>query len=277
MAPRRSVDREVRRAILDARAIMQQAEKADSNEAETRRRIERLFESLMGYDVFKHLSRERAVRGAGETEHVDFSIQLEAGDSARPLIMVEIKRVAIDLAKKHLKQVASYAIDAGCEWALLTNGREWRLHHVDFGQPPETREVRTWNLMTDETADLADSFDLISLRSLKRKSLNDLWQKTNVLQPRNLLEAMVSEASLNAIRRELRRKSKILLPPEDVVSGIRRVLNEAALAELEGLRISLPIRRPARKSRRKSARSPTDSGTSANGNGVDDCPPVAEE
>ena len=71
-----SVDKETRRAILDARRMIVEAEKADCNEAETRRRIERIFENLMGYDAFKHLSRERAVRGAGETEHVDFAIQL---------------------------------------------------------------------------------------------------------------------------------------------------------------------------------------------------------
>ena len=62
-----------------------------------------------------HLSRERAVRGAGETEHVDFAIQLERGPDARPMVMVELKRVGIELAKKHLKQVTSYAINAGCE------------------------------------------------------------------------------------------------------------------------------------------------------------------
>ena len=69
------------------------------NEAETRRRIERLLENLMGYDTFKHLSRERAVRGVGETEHVDFTIQLEDGEKAKPEIMVEIKRVCVNLAK----------------------------------------------------------------------------------------------------------------------------------------------------------------------------------
>ena len=40
-----------RRAIRDARTIVQQSEKADANEAETRRRIERIFENVMGYTV----------------------------------------------------------------------------------------------------------------------------------------------------------------------------------------------------------------------------------
>lgn len=246
-------EKERRRAIRDSKVIVEEALKADVNEAETRRRIERIFERVMGYDPFVHLSRERAVRGAGETEHVDFAVQLESGEHARPLIMVEIKRVAIDLARKHLKQIASYAIDAGCEWALLTNAREWRLYHVAFGQPPETREVRSWDLLADDVADLVGHFDLIGLRSLQRGALNELWQKTSVLMPRNLLEAIVCEETLNAIRRQLRKKSGVLLPPEDIVHGVRGLLNEAAGIELEDLKITLPKKVARKRAARRRA------------------------
>jgi len=175
--PRPTLDKETKRMILDARAMIQAADKADCNEAETRRRIERIFESLMGYDAFRHLSRERAVRVAGETEHVDFAIQLEAGDGAKPEIMVEIKRVCVDLAPKHLKQVSSYAINAGCEWILLTNSKEWRLYHVSFGQPPITKLIHGWNILTDDIPVLAKRFELISYKNLKRSGLDELWQK----------------------------------------------------------------------------------------------------
>lgn len=250
--PRAALDKETKRAILDVRAMVQQAEKADCNEAETRRRIERIFETLMGYDAFRNLSRERAVRGAGETEHVDFAIQLGEGDSAKPEIMVEIKRVCVDLAVKHLKQVSSYAINAGCEWVLLTNSKEWRLYHITFGQPPETKLVYGWNLLTDDVALLAERFSLISYKSVKRGGLAELWQKTNVLSPRTLLQAILSQSSLAVIRRELRKDSGVLLSPEDIISGVRRLLNETALSELENVRIS--IFDPKRQSKRRKAK-----------------------
>jgi hypothetical protein len=251
-------EKQKRRAIRDARSVVEQSLKADVNEAETRRRIERIFESVMGYDPFTHLSRERAVRGSGETEHVDFAIQLEAGESARPIIMVEIKRVAVDLARKHLKQVASYAIDAGCEWAVLTNSREWRLYHVSFGQPPETREIRSWDLLTDDVSDLVDGFDLISLRSLQRGALEELWQKTSVLLPRTLLEAIVFEKTLNSIRHQLKKRTGVRVTSEDVVKGIRALLNESAGAEIDDIKISLPKKR----SRRRASTEPTPSESS---------------
>jgi hypothetical protein len=241
------VDREVRKAILDARQTMQEAEKADCNEAEVRRRIERIFESIMGYDAFKHLSRERAVRGAGEAEYVDFAIQLESGPDVKPEIMVEIKRVSVDLAPKHLRQVSSYAINAGCEWILLTNGREWRLYHVTFGQPPVTKLIHAWNLLTDEVEVLAERFDLVSYKSLRKNTLEDVWRKTSTLNPRNLLQAILSHSSISVLRRELRRGSKVMLSPEDIVAGFRRLLNEAALAEMENIRLSLTERRTRRK------------------------------
>ncbi len=192
--------------------MIQEAEKADSNEAETRRRIERIFENLMGYDVFKHLSRERAVRRAGETEHVDFTIQLEEGEEAKPAVMVEIKRVNVDLSRKHLKQVSSYAINAGCEWILLTNSREWKLYHVSFGQPPVTKLIHSWNILTDDVSVLAKCFELISFKSIRKGTLDELWQKTNVLNPRNLLQAILSESSMKVLKRDLKKTQECLYP-----------------------------------------------------------------
>ena len=253
MAKQTEAEKLKRRAIRDARTIIQKSEKADANEAETRRRIERIFENVMGYDPFVHLSRERAVRGAGETEHVDFSIQIDGNTDSPPIIMVEIKRVAIDLSRKHLKQVTSYAIDAGCEWTLLTNGREWKLYHVAFGQPPESREVQSWNLLVDDLGDLVKSFDLISFRSLKHKSLDELWQKTSILSPRNVLEAIICEQSMNVIRRQLRKKSGVLLKPEEVIDGTKQLLNESAATELS----ELPIAKPAKTRKRKNNQQPS--------------------
>ena len=129
---RKKIDRETKKAILEARKMIADVARKDGNEAETRKRVERIFEWVMGYDALKHISSEHAVHGAGETEHCDFAIQLDKDEAAKPVIFVEIKRVNVDLAIKHLKQVSSYAINAGCEWIMLTNGREWRVYPPTF-------------------------------------------------------------------------------------------------------------------------------------------------
>ena len=238
--PKSKLSKEHKRAILDARNMIADIQRKDANEAETRRRVERIFERITGYDVLTHLSRERAVHGAGDTEHVDFVIQMEAGEDATPIIMVELKRVGVDLAPKHLKQACRYAIDAGCEWVLLTNGRQWRLYHVEFGQPPVTKLVEQWDLLHDEPETLAKKFALISLRGLKRGVLGTLWERTKILAPRSLLKAVLSPDSINALRRVLKRETGVPVTADHIVAGLRKMLNESAASVLDDVEVSLP-------------------------------------
>jgi predicted type IV restriction endonuclease len=248
--PKLKISKEQRKAIRDAKRMVDRGMKMDGNEAETRRRVERIFERVMGYKVLKHLSRERAVKGAGETEHVDFAIQLEPGPDARPLVVVELKRFGIDLSKKHLKQVTSYAIDAGCEWILLTNGREWKVYHVEFGQPPKVEILDAWNLLEDDIGELAGKFEMISYRSIRRDGLNKIWRRVKVLAPGSLLAAIVAEDTLKTIRRNLRKNTGILVNNEEVYVGISKLLNEAAVLAMS----SLPMPKPTRRRRKRSAR-----------------------
>ena len=247
---RQKIDPEFRKAIKEAQKMITEVAKADGNESETRRRVERIFDSLMGYDVFKHLTREHAIRGPGTTEYCDFAIQLESGDDAKPVIMVELKRVNIDLSSKHLRQVASYAINAGCEWILLTNGKEWRLYHVSFGQPPETKLLHSWDILRNDIADLASYFDIISYRNVKKGGLEELWEKATVLTAHNVLSTILSEDSIKLFRRDIKRSFSVSVKPEEIVSALRRLLNETALIEMEDIKISLP-EKPRRRRKKK--------------------------
>ncbi|PKL45380.1 MAG: hypothetical protein CVV39_08000 [Planctomycetes bacterium HGW-Planctomycetes-1] len=248
-----AIDKEVRRKIVEARKTIENVFQIDGNEAETRRRVERIFENLMGYDAFKHLSRERAVKGAGETEHVDFAIQLDRSEVAEPLIMVELKRVGIDLALKHLKQVTSYAIDSGCEWVLLTNGRTWKLYHVEFGQPPVTNSIEQWDLLADDISILAKKFEIISYKNVKKGGLKKLWKKASVLSPESLLSAITNPESIKILRRVLKKNSGVIIDPIDLIKGLQKLLNESAAIELSSIKI-----RFAEKKRKTTAKSDQD-------------------
>ena len=255
---RQKLDREVRKAILNARKLVEAVAKVDGNEAETRKRIDYIFQSLMGYDTFKHISREYAIHGVGDTEHCDFAIQLDYEETSKPDFLVEIKRVNLDLLPKHLKQAASYAINIGCEWVLLTNGKEWKLYHVSFGKPPQPKLIDSWNLINDDLSVLANKFNLICYKSIKRGRLLQIWEKSNVLTAQNMLKAIISEESIKLIRRDLKKATDVTVSPEEIVGAIRRMLNESALGEIEKIKISLPEKqRRKRKSISKSSKEPT--------------------
>ncbi|MDP8222087.1 MAG: type I restriction enzyme HsdR N-terminal domain-containing protein [Candidatus Lernaella stagnicola] len=245
--PRHVISKETRKAINDAKRLVERLKASDGNEAETRRRVERIFETVLGYDAFEHLSREHAVRGAGETEHIDFSITVQKGEEAQPAILVELKRIGINLSRKHLKQVTSYAIDMGCEWALLTNALEWRVYHIEFGQPPETKLIAEWNMLEDDIASIARYFEMISLKNVKRGGLAKLWEKMDILTNKNLLKALFSAASLKLTCKILRKQTGVAVLPEDILIGARKLLNEAALSDFSGIKITLPVRKKRTK------------------------------
>ena len=243
---RQKLDREIRKALLYARSLVEAIAKADSNEAETRKRIDHIFEVLMGYDTFKHVTREYAIHGAGDTVHCDIAIQLDR-ESSKPDFLVEALRLTDDLAPKHIRQAASYAIDIGCEWVLLTNSKEWKLYHISFGKPPQTKLINSWNIINDDLAVLAKRFELVSYKNIKKGGLSRLWEKSNVLTAQNLLKVILSEDSIRLIRRELRKATDVTVSPEEIVGAVRHLLNEAAVAEMEKIKISLPEKKQRKR------------------------------
>jgi len=239
---RQKLDKEVKKNILKARKLIEAIAQKDANEAETRKRIHDICEALMGYR-FEHISYEFEIPTAGESVRCDLAIQIDHEESSKPDFLIEVKKVNMDLMPKHIGQAARYTIDIGCEWVLLTNAKEWRLYHVSFGKPPQTKLVDAWNLISDEPAILAEKFGLICYKNIKRGSLAKLWEKSNVLTPQNLLKIILSEQSLKSIRRELKRATEVAVSPEEIVGAIRHMLNEAAVGEMEKVKISLPVKK----------------------------------
>ena len=123
---------------------------------------------------------------------------------------------------------------------LLTNGRIWKLYHVEFGQPPITKMVEQWDLLEDDVPELAEKFKSISYKSIKKGSLKKLWEKTSVLLPNNLLTAITSPDSIKVLRRVLKKNSGVIIEPVELINGIQKLLNEAAAIELSRIKINFP-------------------------------------
>jgi hypothetical protein len=240
---KQKLDAEAKKNILKARKWIEDIAKKDANESETRTRIHDIFGMLMGYDRFEHISFEYEIPGAGETIHCDLAIKTNHEESSKPDFLVEIKRVNMDLAPKHIGQAATYAINIGCEWVLLTNSRDWRLYHISYGKPPQTTLVESWSIINDTPAALAGKFALICYKSIKRNGLARLWDKRNVLTTQNLLKFFLSEQSISSIRNKFKRENQVSVTPEDIVAAVRRMLNSEAVGEMDNIRISLPIKK----------------------------------
>jgi predicted type IV restriction endonuclease len=255
--PKQSLDKTTKKTILEARSMVEDIAKADASEADTRRRIDHIFEALLGYDRFKHMTEEYAIRGAGDTTHADIAIQLSHEESSKPEIFIECKRVNIDLAPKHLRQAASYAIDNGCEWVLLTNSKDWKLYHITFAKPPQTKLVESWNLLNDDLTVLANKFEIVSYKNVRKQGLDKLWEKRNVLTASNMLKAILSEEAIKLYQRRIKKANSVTVSPEDIVASFRHLLNEAALSEMNNIKIMLPAKQQRTKSKKVTKSKPT--------------------
>jgi hypothetical protein len=130
---------------------------------------------------------------------------------------------------------------------LLTNSKEWKLYHISFGKPPQTKLINSWNIINDDLAVLAKRFELVSYKNIKKGGLSRLWEKSNVLTAQNLLKVILSEDSIRLIRRELRKATDVTVSPEEIVGAVRHLLNEAAVAEMEKIKISLPEKKQRKR------------------------------
>ena len=55
--------------------------------------------------------------------------------------LIEVNSIGIELKDVHVKQAIDYAANESIEWVVLTNGAQWRVYKVHFGQPIEKIHV----------------------------------------------------------------------------------------------------------------------------------------
>jgi hypothetical protein len=93
-------------------------------------------------------------------------------------------------------------------------------------------------LLTDDIRQLAAKFDTISYKEVKKGSLKKLWEKATVLSSDSILSALFNQDCMRTLRRILRKNTGVLVASDDLVNGIRKLLNENAAIELSKIKIN---------------------------------------
>lgn len=173
----------------------------DANEGDTRLLVTDMLCEALGYDKYEDLTTEYQVKG----EFADYGVRID-----RQLIaFIEVKRVAQKLTDKHLRQVQTYAVNEGVEWMILTNGQVWQAYHLTGGLPIVVDLALSVDLLNSETttANKVDSLFFLTREALKRRLIDDLWHQRAATSPRAIASAILAEPVIDAIRKELRRRS----------------------------------------------------------------------
>jgi len=172
----------------------------DANEGDTRMLVNRFLTDVLGYDEFSELTTEYSVKG----EFADYGIRIDK----QLVAFIEVKRCTQKLGARHLRQVQMYAVNEGVEWMILTNGQVWQVWHLTGGLPVVLDLAMEVDLLgPDSLAVKSDHLFAISKEAIKRRYLDELWRAKAATSPRSLSTVVLSEAVLEAVRKELRRQT----------------------------------------------------------------------
>lgn len=172
----------------------------DANEGDTRLLVTDFLCDGLGYDKYSEVTTEYRVKG----EFADFGLRLDQ----EMVAFIEVKRVNTKLGDKQLRQVVNYALNEGCEWILLTNGHDWQIYRITPGLPFEIDLVMEANILSDESpAARINKFFYLTREAMKKKRIDELWETRRATSPKALVEALCSDAVVEAIRKEIRRRT----------------------------------------------------------------------
>lgn len=172
----------------------------DANEGDTRLLITDFLCAGLGYDKYEDLTTEYQVKG----EFADYGIRIDK----QLVAFIEVKRCSQKLNARHLRQVQMYAVNEGVEWMILSNGQVWQVYHMTAGLPVVIDLVLEVDLLGDAgLAAKTDALFYLTKEAFKRRLIDDLWRARAATSPRSLAQVLLSEVVVDAVRKELRRRT----------------------------------------------------------------------
>lgn len=192
----------------------------DAVEADTRHLVTDILE-ILGYDKYENLTAEYSVKG----DFADYGIRIDK----QLVAFVEVKRITQKLSNTHLRQVESYALKEGVKWAFLTNAQVWQVYHIvpKAGQQSEVTLVLEVDLLSENVkpSTKTDMMFLFSKEGLSRGRLNDFMSAQDAVSSKTLIPILTSNAIIDAVRKEVKRKTKHNVDPKDLRQAIEGILS----------------------------------------------------
>jgi DNA-binding sugar fermentation-stimulating protein len=188
----------------------------DVSEADTVTVVKDLLSDLFGFDKYAEVTSEHAIRGT----YCDLAIKLDG----KLRLLLEVKAIGLQLNEKHIKQAVDYATNQGLDWVVLTNGIRWMLFKISFKKPIEAKIVAEFDLLVADLKSDADleKIYLITKEGILKGAVVEFSEKQSATSKYLIAAVLLNDQDvLNAIRRELRKITDILVEPS-VISEVLR-------------------------------------------------------
>jgi hypothetical protein len=132
--------------------------------------IEPILEAL-GWDIRDPDEVHREYKPTPRDSPVDYSLSL----LRKPRLFVEAKGLGEQLSdRKWIAQVLGYAVVAGVEWCILTDGDEYRFYNATAAVDAEDKLFCQIRLSDAQDAQAAETLSLISRNNMEGNRLDEL-------------------------------------------------------------------------------------------------------
>lgn len=199
------------------------------NESDTSMRISKFFETVLEYDVFNEISREHVVK----ERNVDYAIKVDG----KLQFFIEVKQAGVTLKEKHVEQASNYAANAGVPWVLLTNGKNWNMYHLAFGEGIQIDLVWSVDLLDGDFKDAVYKLGMLHRKNICKGDLDDYFAKKKILSPKSIVQSIFHENTLRLIRLHLKNSSGVKIDEEELAENIKSMISKETWEQIGEVKI----------------------------------------
>jgi hypothetical protein len=228
-------------------SVLSNLQKRDVSEADTVTVINDMLSDICGYDKYLHVTSQYAIRGT----YVDLAVKVD--EEIR--FLIEVKAIGIELKDAHVKQAIDYAANEGIEWVVLTNGANWRIYKVHFGQPIDKILVCELDAIgtSARSPEALECFGNLSREAFSKGTMAEFLLHKQVTNKFTVAAVLQTDFILEVLRREIRRMSSGVKVEVDYLRSLLRdeVLKRDLVDGDEAKAAAQNIRRLQRAATRK--------------------------
>lgn len=230
--------------------ILRTAKDRDVNESDTVTIVTDMLSDLFGFDKYKEITSEYAIRGT----YCDLAVKLEGTIK----YLIEIKAIGLTLKKDHLRQAVNYGANQGVPWIVITNGVNWEIHRIKFERPIDCEHTCTLDILElnpRKTDDIERLF-LLCKEGLAKDAIDEFHEYTQNVNRFVIAAIIQSDPVLNVLRREIRRMAPTAKASNDEIAEIlpdvlKRDVIEGDSAKQAERRINKSSKKRLRKRKQK--------------------------
>jgi predicted type IV restriction endonuclease len=180
--------------------IIANLKKRDANESDTVTAVADILQEIFGYDKYKELTSEYAIRGT----YCDLAI-IDAHKKIK--FLIEVKAISVSLNDSHVKQAIDYGSNAGVNWVILTNGERWIIYKIKFGKPIEKELVTEFNMLSinPKSEKGLEALFVISKDGQEKSSIDDYYSSIQVKSKFIIGALLNSEEVYSLIRKNIKK------------------------------------------------------------------------